>query len=402
MRDATATLAREGARLVAREPAAREAVELVVKDGEAVHIAHASRDLLVAMGEAAKATIVATLDAVSVVEVLTILVAAERTGVLTVKTASGIRQLFLREGRFVGSMSSVVADRLGEVLWRNGRLSLDQVMIAAAQITREKKLGRVLIELGYISSPELRDALREQAKAVVEAACLEDRGMLTYTAEVQSPAPIAFAESTDALLESVLRSLAEVERALRVVGDLDNDVTAAVPPPDERLGEPAQAMLQLVASRRASAFHKRELIERSGLGRKVGLRALEELLVTGYLEEEERTPPVPERPRSERIIEALTLIVDKLAREAPTVLVTIDDWLREPPKNIAPVIAALGFESLHKEALSGLALELSAQQGQADAALMVVVDFALFEATDALSKDDGQALSDQIRALGVL
>jgi hypothetical protein len=76
--------------------------------------------------------------------------------------------------------------------------------------------------------------------------------------------------------------------------------------------------------------------------------------------------------------------------------------LREPPADISPIISALGFSSLSKGALAALGKELADQEGKADAALAVVVDFALFEAVDALPKDDGQALADQVRALAVL
>lgn len=34
--------------------------------------------------------------------------------------------------------------------------------------------------------------------------------------------------------------------------------------------------------------------------------------------------------------------------------------------------------------------------------MAAVVDYALFEAVDALSRDDGQVLADKVRALGVL
>lgn len=399
MRDGLPVFTREGARLVAHDAAAREAIGAAVDDGERLVGVFAAPGALALVGDAAREALVTTLDVVSAVEVLTVLIAAHRTGVVRISTTEGERRLFLQEGRFVGSASTYVADRLGEVLWRNGRLSLDQVMIAAAQITREKKLGRILVELGYLTSPELRGALRDQARAVFEACCLEDRGVLVFQGGVRTANPTAFGEHTEQLLETVLTSLTDVERSLRVVGALDNDVTAASPPPDARLTDPAQAMLQLVASRRAASFRKRELIERSALGKRVGLRALEELLVTGYLEEEERTPPVPERPRAERLREALSLVVDALGREAPTVLVTIDDWLADPPPDVAALVGGLGVSSVRD--LIGRAV-LPVPDDEEDRAIAAVVDYALFEAVDALSRDDGQVLADKVRALGVL
>ena len=90
------------------------------------------------------------LEVASVAEVVGVLIAARRTGRLDVTDAQGTRTLFFESGEYTGSMSSHTADRLGEVLWRSGRLSLDQVLIAAEQVKEGKMLGRALIDLSLI------------------------------------------------------------------------------------------------------------------------------------------------------------------------------------------------------------------------------------------------------------
>src|SRR5687767_13265797 len=85
-----------------------------------------------------------SLDVVSVAEIVGMLIAARRTGRLDVADAQGKRSLFFENGEYTGAMSTHAADRLGEVLWRSGKIGADQLLIASEQVKEGKLLGRAL------------------------------------------------------------------------------------------------------------------------------------------------------------------------------------------------------------------------------------------------------------------
>jgi hypothetical protein len=158
-------------------------------------------------------TLVASLDVLSVAELMAALASARRTGRLEVKGASGARALFLEDGLFTGSTSTHDDDKLGQILWRTGRVSLDQVLIATEMAKEGKKLGRLLVELGFMDPLELRKGLIAQAVLVFEAACMEAQGEAVFTMDAKHPSPIRFGVSTAEMITHALQRVAE-HRAL--------------------------------------------------------------------------------------------------------------------------------------------------------------------------------------------
>src|SRR5687768_14193824 len=81
------------------------------------------------------------LEVATVAEIVGLLIAAKRTGRLDVVDPNGARSLYFETGEYTGSSSTHAADRLGEVLWRSGKLSLDQLLIAGEQVKEGKMIG---------------------------------------------------------------------------------------------------------------------------------------------------------------------------------------------------------------------------------------------------------------------
>ena len=88
------------------------------------------------------------------------------------------RRLHFRDGKLVFARSNLMDDRLGEVMYRAGLLTLDQMMEAAVQVTRSNRFGKVLIDSGNFDSPGLWEALKLQIRTIFNSLFLHEK--ITY------------------------------------------------------------------------------------------------------------------------------------------------------------------------------------------------------------------------------
>ena len=70
------------------------------------------------------------------------------TGCVTVTCNNIKKDLFFNEGALVFAGSSLIDDRLGEILYRSGKITIDQMADAAVQVTNKTKFGRALVKGG--------------------------------------------------------------------------------------------------------------------------------------------------------------------------------------------------------------------------------------------------------------
>lgn len=344
--------------------------------------------------------LVCDLEVASVAEIVGLLIAARRTGRLEVTDAAGTRSLFFESGEYTGSMSTHAADRLGEVLWRSGRLSLDQVLIAGEQVKEGKMLGRALIDLGFIEPQSLRLALTDQAAIVFKAACLEETGYALFRADEFHKHPIRFGAATKKLVEDALAQARELRELSRKLGALDRVMDVVQPPPTGALDDQAQAVLQLATSARKVEHTGRALIQKASLGRVDGVRALVTLVDSGHLRP--RASAAEESLKVKRLCAALNLVMAALDEAG----FGVGDQVREYLENPGPA-----FE----EALSGLSLAQPLDEKQAlehaqfitggvgamTRALRAVLDDAILQAHDTLPPELTTKVLERVRGLGV-
>ena len=92
-------------------------------------------------------------------------------GELVVAQEESSRNIFFEAGNVVGATTTVPGERLGEILWRFGavtREQLDQIVRAADQ--SGKRLGEAAIELEFVDSEELFRMMARQVEEVFYAA----------------------------------------------------------------------------------------------------------------------------------------------------------------------------------------------------------------------------------------
>ncbi|MCH7781403.1 MAG: DUF4388 domain-containing protein, partial [Acidobacteria bacterium] len=129
------------------------------------------------------------------------------------------KTVYLDKGRIVFAGSNRQDDRLGELLLRQGRITLADLEHAASQIHTGKRIGTLLVESGALSPEHLVDGVLVQVKRTVLELFDWEEGEYRFE---EGPLPteelITLNMSTGELLLSGIRSIRSFVRIRRSVG----------------------------------------------------------------------------------------------------------------------------------------------------------------------------------------
>ena len=91
-----------------------------------------------------------------------------KTGTLTVRTPVFIKKIYVDKGEVIFASSTWKDDRLGEVLLKGGKINLEQYEESVKVLKLSgKKLGTILVELGYLTPKDLFWAVKYQVKEII-------------------------------------------------------------------------------------------------------------------------------------------------------------------------------------------------------------------------------------------
>ena len=97
------------------------------------------------------------------------------SGTITANTAEWKKRIYLDQGRFCFATSTLMDDRLGEVLYRRDLLTIDQLAELAMKVTPTAKFGQVLRKHGIMSSSQLWHALQTQVISTIKSLFMNER-----------------------------------------------------------------------------------------------------------------------------------------------------------------------------------------------------------------------------------
>jgi curved DNA-binding protein CbpA len=104
-----------------------------------------------------------------------------KTGVLKITSGTRITKIFIDKGDMIFAHSSREDDRFGEVLLKEGRITLEQYFEASDVLKKTgKRLGTVLIDLGHLDPTELTDAVRHQVMEIIVNILISDCGYFEF------------------------------------------------------------------------------------------------------------------------------------------------------------------------------------------------------------------------------
>ncbi|MCC6559457.1 MAG: DUF4388 domain-containing protein [Polyangiaceae bacterium] len=158
-------------------------------------------------------------------------------GELVVLDGATSRSLFFEHGAVIGARSSLESDRIGEVLYRYGAITREQIAATLEAAAPDERFGQAAVRLGFTSRGRLYQLLASQAEEIAYGVLLVGDGMFFFLDRFDEE-QIASRQnlSVSALLMDVVRRMDET-RYFRERIPSEQHVPVRVPdrsPPSEK------------------------------------------------------------------------------------------------------------------------------------------------------------------------
>lgn len=92
---------------------------------------------------------------------------SQATGILSLVSGGARKALYLKNGRVVFASSNLPNDRLGEILIREGKITVEEYDASIRAISKGKRQGKVLVEMGALSPKDLWEGVQFQVREIV-------------------------------------------------------------------------------------------------------------------------------------------------------------------------------------------------------------------------------------------
>lgn len=231
-----------------------------------------------------------TLAETTVPDLIRSIVRSSETAVLSLDAIGRSDTIYFQEGRLVFATSTDPDVGLAETLLRSGELSIQQYDQAQERLVLARRIGGLLVELGYLKPEELTRAVERQSNAIVLNAIGYRTG--SYTIEFLSEFPediIVLPLSTERLILDGVRRIEHWSLIMRGVSRLDR-VLEQAPNADTRtfqleLTEDENHVLNLLSDPQTAE----ELCARSYLSNFQTFRTIWGLLAVNLIQDAEVT-----------------------------------------------------------------------------------------------------------------
>lgn len=122
-------------------------------------------------------------ESIPVSNVLLLLNKLKKTGIIKFIFKDAVKSLYFKNGNVIFATSNIDDDRLGESLIRNKKITEEQLNIAAKEISPTRKLGKILVDKGFITAKELFLGVRAQIEEIVLSLFRFDTGYFEFKEE---------------------------------------------------------------------------------------------------------------------------------------------------------------------------------------------------------------------------
>ncbi len=157
------------------------------------------------------------------------------TGTLYLTRGKVTASIYISKGLVTFASSNDIDDRLGELLLRHGKLSYAQTEKAASHIRPGKRLGTVIVELGYLNAQDLYHYVIEQVKEIIFKLFTWTEGKYRFEiGTLPSKEVITLNIGTPDLILEGIKRITRWSRIAEAVGKLDS-VYELAPGCEERL-----------------------------------------------------------------------------------------------------------------------------------------------------------------------
>jgi hypothetical protein len=132
------------------------------------------------------------------------------SGALSTSQRGTRRTIYFRHGEVRTASSNLPEDRLGQILYRYGIISREQLEQALGQTGPSSRMGQVLVTMGALTTPELYRWVTRQVEEIFYALLLTRTGEFYFERDGREPRGANLALSTQALLLEGCRRMDEL------------------------------------------------------------------------------------------------------------------------------------------------------------------------------------------------
>ncbi|HEY3449525.1 MAG TPA: DUF4388 domain-containing protein [Myxococcales bacterium] len=379
------------------------------------YLAPTSPDILLAVrapceggkAEVPRVIMAGDLSGVQLADLVAFLNQSRITGILRVVSPAGERAIVFKSGDIHGAASDDPADRVGEIAVRLGlvsRAQLDQVLASDPQPSR---VGRMLVEAGYLPPHDLWRCLQHQVSEVFHALLLAAEGAFML---VDQPVEDrgALAINTQGLLMDAIRRIDEMKEFRKRLPSSAAYVVR-VKPAGPKL-EPGERQVYDHCNGDVTVA---EVAQRLKLTEFDATKILHHLISMGLVAAKsapQTASGVAKVPTPEDIAATFNSVFREILSEVARVnmvkeFVAAANGALAQQAQKAPVLAGLGFAQ--DLTLGGPVLDNLRRLGQAPAeaartlhsALSELMFFLLFEAGELLDPEADEELSRRVKVL---
>ncbi len=209
------------------------------------------------------------------------------TGVLVISSQGAERSIYVNRGAVAFAFSSEPDDRLGEMLFKEDRISIAQYEALVKTMKKTGlRQGEVLVKLKLLTPKELFEALKRQIRSIVLSLFRLKDGIYEFRAGEVHEEAACLNLSTANLIYDGIKSIRQWTRIKNEMPDMNNVLMISHDPwslfQDIALSYEEKQMLTLVDGERPI----KEIIEASGLGRFAAQKVLYVLWTIGMVTEQ--------------------------------------------------------------------------------------------------------------------
>lgn len=281
-------------------------------------------------GNPVKGMLIGDISIVGIVEVVGMINSLKKDGVLTFIKDDFRKALYFQSGELVYAVSGLEEDRLGNILFRNGKISREVLIEVADKVKSGTRLGEILMEKKLITPRDVYVGLTMQVKAIFLSLFSYQDGF--YVFEEKSPDlrnAVRLMESTLELIMEGMRQYGELSRLRSIISDRDSILSQISPSPDIQLNDKERYILTFVDSQRTV----NQIIDESRLGEYDCLRFLVSLYRAGFIKiiGTKSVEVVHYQNFIEKVKKALELCYKALEEKGRFGTLHIESYITQPP-----------------------------------------------------------------------
>jgi curved DNA-binding protein CbpA len=224
---------------------------------------------------------------ISLVKILVHLNRSRKTGTLTVSTTSFTKNIYLNLGDVIFASSTYADDRLGEMLLKAGKITVEQYDKSVAVLKATgKRQGGILVELGYLTPKELFWGLKYQVNEIIHSMFLLENAAYEFReGDLPAQEVITLKMSMGNLIYAGINRITNWTRIRNNMPDTDSVLRLTEDPlrlfQNIELSPQDKKILSLVDGKKTI----KEIIDSSWMGSFEALRILYVLWSIGIIEE---------------------------------------------------------------------------------------------------------------------